>query len=520
MRIDNNIAKFSLIYLIANLFLLLNIQGIYWDDWVIYHQDFDVIENIFNQAVGNLNPITYIHYFLSNIGNGVFPYRLVTFFAYFFSSLFLYFILRDIHFISKKNALFITIFFSVLPVNNVRVALINVPSGLLLSLFFCSFWFLTLYINNKKTLSLRVFILSLFFFSFFINSLLLFYSIVLLYILYKEYMPFKGNIYFLPKQILKKYPDFILLPFVFFYVKTIFFIPNGLYVGYNSLNTTDLVANLQESFITAFFEPLREAFLFAYTHSILLAGCTLALWFYFRNNEDGSKEELKISLSFILLGLIFFIFAVFPYAAVGKIPRLDGFYSRHMLLIPLGVSLTLYGLILLIARFNTGSAKLCLYLLISIFVLKTAYDQFLFLKDWFYQVALEENYRNNNTMRENSTFIFRTDIPLANHRTIQFHEHNGMFRQIFGSSTRYMAQSVKFLQIYRKYNSYAEYNFVDWKESYPIIFVHAQKSSPVLSHKLFASLLYSMFTNEAVFRYKAKNLVHVSTFKTTPETIL
>ncbi len=75
----------------------------------------------------------------------------------------------------------------ILPVNSARVALIDFPYGLFLALFFMAFWLLTCYFNSQHNLIFRIIILLLFYLSFVINSLLVFYAIVLLYIAYKNY---------------------------------------------------------------------------------------------------------------------------------------------------------------------------------------------------------------------------------------------------------------------------------------------------------------------------------------------
>lgn len=54
-----------MVYPFTNIFLLLNIDGIYWDDWVLYNHSFEVIHSMFKQASGSIGIITTIIQFIS-----------------------------------------------------------------------------------------------------------------------------------------------------------------------------------------------------------------------------------------------------------------------------------------------------------------------------------------------------------------------------------------------------------------------------------------------------------------------
>ena len=80
---NTTILHLFILYFITNLFFLLNFQGVYWDDWVIVSQQPETIINIFSQT--GLIWIGYLHVFLQKVGNGIYIYRIVSFFAYFLS---------------------------------------------------------------------------------------------------------------------------------------------------------------------------------------------------------------------------------------------------------------------------------------------------------------------------------------------------------------------------------------------------------------------------------------------------
>ncbi len=147
--------------------------------------------------------------------------------------------------------------------NSIRCA----PYGVFYACFFYSILVLTEYMDGKKTLFLwRIFIWALFFISFYVNSLLLFYSIVLLYIIYKLQEDNHTLISsLLLKRCVMKYGDFIVLPILFWVIKKKFFAPYGLYQTYNQINFSyvkaNLLINIINSIKTTLYDPLKQTFL-------------------------------------------------------------------------------------------------------------------------------------------------------------------------------------------------------------------------------------------------------------------
>lgn len=514
---DNNIRALFLLYLLSNALLLLNINGIYWDDWVIYNQSFDEIKTMANQLTGNTHLFEYIFLFLSQIGNSIFSFRVATFIFYFIAGLFLYFILLDIKALSKKTAFYITLLFLILPVNSARICLCVVHYSVFLCVFFMAFWLLTRYIKQAGGLFARAVILALFYLSFFVNSLLVFYAIVLLYIMYKHYekAPETSSLGLKISQSIKAvclyYPDFIILPILFFYIKTHYFVPYGLYENYNAV-TWDyfkhhVIANLALSSKLAFYKPLSQALIVSVRFWFLSLIMMGFLFWYLRDRPRENERNAKKNLIMMGLGLFVFMLAIFPYAAIGKLPSLLYFSSRHMLLVPLGLAISLYAGILLIEHKNRTFAHVLLIILLTTCIVKNMHDQAQYLKDWFYQVALEENYKENEALRDNTTFFYRTNITYANNRSMQFYEHNGRLRKIFGDSKRFMGDNINEINTYADHRQYARYNFSEWTFSTPMI-VTAQKNTDYdVTQKPFLKLLFCMFTDDVVFRREAKKLL-------------
>src|SRR5580704_3333268 len=130
-----------ILYTLANTFLLINFQGIYWDDWAIFNHKKETILSIFFQ--NGFFWIGYLHVFLQKIGNGVYIYRIFAFFVYFFSGIFLFYILKTIKYFDKQSIFFIVLLFLLAPVDYARIAIINIPAILSLFIFYFSFCFKT-----------------------------------------------------------------------------------------------------------------------------------------------------------------------------------------------------------------------------------------------------------------------------------------------------------------------------------------------------------------------------------------
>ncbi len=518
---NKTIQALFVLYLISNLLLLLNINGIYWDDWVIYNQSFDELKSMTNQLTGNSHLFEPIFWGLNHIGNGVFSYRLVTFTVYFISGLFLYFILLDIKAVSQKSAFYITLLFLILPVNSAKIGLCVVHYGIFMCLFFISFWLLMKYINNQGGLAFRLLVLGLFYLSFFVSSLIVFYAIVLLYIVYKNYTYLagetlpngRGSIKAAVRMLFVNYFDFLCLPILFFYIKTHYFVPYGLYVNYNAISwdyfKNNIIENIYLSFKPAFYKPLSLAFIVCLQFLFLSLPITAFLFWYLRRKPVDNETRLKTILFMMGLGLFFFVLAIFPYAAVGKLPSLKYFDSRHMLLVPLGLAFCLYFSILLIERKNRALAHVVLITLLASCLLKNMHDQAQYLKDWFYQVALEEHYKDNKRIKDNATFFFRTNVAFANSRSIQFYEHNGRLRKVLGNSQRFMGDNLNEINTYADLKPYKRYNFSTWTMSTPLVVSMIKDSNHDMTEQPFLKLLYSMLTDEIVFRREAKKLIRV-----------
>lgn len=516
--IQTDIFKFLSLYFLSNFFLLINFDALYWDDWEIYNQNYQTINAIFSEVIGNASYlVTEIHYNLLNIGNGIFIYRFLTFLLLFMNGIFVYHILKTITIFNSRDIFYLVAFFLIAPVFSSKIALINFPYTLFSFIFFLAFYLLAKNIKGSNII-LRVIILLLFFVSFLINSLLVFYAIPLIYIFYVQYFSLSIEKAKKIKFFIMQNLDYIILPIIFYIIKLIYFAPdpNGQFVTYNQITLYSLLKApilVLFTFFTSFIEPLY-ATLFPWGIFIFIS---LYAGYKFTSNFNTNlaKNRPYVYSNFLLLelGLLFFFLGVFAYCAVGKIGNADDWNSRFQLLVPLGFSFILVYLVFFIAaRFKLSSnmqAIIFITLIIS-FVGKNLYDGYKYNLDWFYIKGIQENMRSNDTIKNHSTFIvsLESNNYIANNRIIRFYEYNSLMKNVFDDEKRLMVNSLSELEKSKQYQQNKQTYFSSWKESMPIDLTIAPVSN--IGHLDIVKLFIYRFIDYKRFTNMTKKLVIIT----------
>ena len=508
------------IYLVANSLLLLNVNGIYFDDWTVFNHEYTTLFKMTDELLGSAG-IVYakIHYALGNIGNGVLVYRILVFILYFLSGLFAYKILANIPTLKKQDVFYLALLFLIAPVYLGRLFLSVVQYTVFLSVFFAAFYLLSQYIKSPK-IWLRVVILALFFSSFIINSLLVFYAVPMLYLFYIGYWRKPLSLFNKVRVFVVKNIDFILLPIVFFAIKSLYFIPSVANTNYNIITAGKLLLapfGILASFYFSFILPIVESF------SVLhLAAVFIILYFLFESRKQGNSNiNLVQSYWFFGLGALLFALAVFPYVAVGKFPA-DTWGSRHQLLVPLGFSFMFYFLVNIVVKRFQLSQYIKIFILnafVIIFVSQSVYQGYLYKKDWLYKSAIQQNFKDSDLIKNNTTFIVRKNLGevLVNESMLRYYEYTGTLRSAFGDDKRFMTFSNDHLQLNRSGNGHdlknnKQYNASNWNYQ-PPIYLNIDMEYNTNSNHTFKRIIYLMYLelfNQQKFRQFVKQLVTIT----------
>lgn len=509
------------LYCLANVFFLLNFNGIYWDDWALVNQEPDTIKAMYSQT--GFWWMGYLHIFLQKIGNGVYVYRLITFFSYFFTGVLLFFILDKLNYFTKNTIFFIALLFLLSPVNDARVALINTPAILTLLIFYFAFFLLSIFLESKKKFSNRLIILSLFFITFSLESLLVFYAIVLFYILIKLHQKNpETKIIQLMKLFFIQYLDFICLPLLFFVLKHSLLKPHDLYAGYNDINFNlfNLLHLLSQSFTKSLYEPILQSFKTSLKYWFLTAIILVFVAGTARRIIISFPEAFKAKVNFtrgawmmLLIGILVFLLAVFPYCAVGKLPQLDNWASRNQILVPLGMSLIIYYIISLSKSLHQKLPVALMIIVVSTFIVQTLYCHYLYNIDWFYQKSLLAQFKQSKIIRDNTTFIALDHLEMeiwTHRRGVDFYEMNGLLKKAFHEDNRLVVHDISLIDAYKKYKKYPQYNFSNWVNHKPVYLELSQNAGFPLTNKLRVHLFYNSIFNTKKFNQEIQNLTTIT----------
>ena len=502
-----NYFYFTILYFIANILLLLNLQGVYWDDWTIYNQSFDSKAILFNDIQFGIKG-TYSLY-VNDLVNSIVVNRIFIFVSYFIMAILYYNILLTIKFITVKDAFWLTMFFMLIPVNHAKLLISIAPFSLPLLLFFIAFYLLSKYLTNKIILY-RILILVLFYMSFDTNSILVFYVIVLFYIFYQEFY-FIWNIHNI-KSFLVKYIDFVILPIIYFIIKMIYFRPTGIYEGYNMISLKGILLFpyfLMKSFYETLYLGLNNT-IFALVPFILII-----FLLFCKNKTLDILYSRKLLSKLIYLGISFFIVAVFAYCLIGKLPGFFYTYSRFQILTPLSFSFIIYfSLLLFVKVFNIKKVIFLtiIWTLLLSFIIQNINYQLSYIKHYIYTEAIKENIKDNEIIKNNTTFII--DYKCLNNEldNIGFmdYELNGMMKEVFNDESRLMVNNNK--ELHSLSNKITKRimklkNMTNWVEMKPIyvsITLDAHRTN-----ERYLILLFESYFNVNLFKSEVKKMIHI-----------
>lgn len=392
-------------YTVGNFLLLLN-KGLYWDAWqwmtLLKEKEYGLMWSLADQSK------LYTHYFLLRplefIGDPVFLVNLISFLSWLMAGLFIYGILRKKLSLPVSSAFFISACSMLIPTLLVKTGQSILHYSVNNTFFFLAVFLYFIAEQNKSRL---IAVLNygaswaLFFLSFLTNSFLVFYGgfLILLFLSYRQKnsdQPIASSI----KPWLKTNILFIILPAVFWVIKISVLVPYGNFAGYNqfiSLNAESLmqfIQNLWQHVVYGFFWPILAPL--TILQRKIFAGIFLITFvgFYFlikKTLSPGNGESNAPAKKYWGFGLLLLALGMTPYLLVGKAPQIFGygFAMRHALLLPLGSSLVILGIILSIVKDRWQI--LLQIILLALFSTFTIYNYYLLDMDWYKQQAVIES---------------------------------------------------------------------------------------------------------------------------------
>ena len=122
---QDQLKKLIILYSIAHGGIFLILQSIYWDDWLLWNMNSEIILNTFRQAGSPFNFVGYLHNILLSVGPWF--YRVLTFILIFLSGILLWHILKRSELVDETSIFLIVLFYLTTPLYIARVAVIDFP---------------------------------------------------------------------------------------------------------------------------------------------------------------------------------------------------------------------------------------------------------------------------------------------------------------------------------------------------------------------------------------------------------
>ena len=414
--------------------LLLVNRGLYWDDWTLVGRSTASLVEGFSEI--GLPWFGFIHAALLSMPMPGLVGHLVIFSVYLLSALLLHAILGRIPGLSRLDALVAALTFALLPVNYARIALIDLPYGLSLLAFLAATWLLLRYLEDGG-LARRVAALALFVCAFVTASLLILYVVPMAI---AAAIAWRSGTRSIPSLLLR-HADFIALPVAYWLLKAAIFPASGVYEGYNALSLGRM-AEVPKAMLSVpwqvLIEPLGRAISVAGLIGILV-GALVAVWLL-RRSRAAEYGTFVTAPVLALIGVAVLGLGVFAYLAVGRVPVIWDWTSRHQLLVPIGA-----GLLAAAAVRGARSAwpiggvlAVAIGLFLGISAVADARTLVAYQLDWYKQTALIDAARTVPELRAARHIRIVDDAKGfdALRRRYRFYEYNALFEQALGDTRR------------------------------------------------------------------------------------
>lgn len=443
---NNPYVKVALVYCISHFFLLI-LSGCWWDDWTFMSHNLGYINAVASES-GRPEWNILIPFCWSLPNNG----RPLIFLMYLCNSLFMYNILSHSDIFDEKESLLIAIFYSFIPVNEARLLISNFSYSTGLFFFHLALMLFVLWNHTDKKVLPRIGLLLLFYISFILNSLLAYYYFIFVYLFILDLRTNnQSNIIkkfiISIKNVLISYPDFFVLPFVYYFVNKTFFPTHGpSFSNYNSVSLGGLLKCLlyiPVSFIDLFISIFRTWYRCIGILSVIVILFAIIYVLKRKINISDKDYEVKQSLLYLLYGLFLVVWGMFPYVAI----RMDtissiGVKGRDAVLTPLGVAIILFSILSLFKK-RYRSVLICVLVTLGLCGCNYLYIEW--QKDYYYQLSMEELFKDP-VIANNDTF-FLIDLNESEVEGQRFYSLNTNAYHVYNDETRLFMPKVSNLYI-------------------------------------------------------------------------
>jgi hypothetical protein len=513
---NNKIFFLLLVYTLTFFPILLN-DGIYWDGWVINNLDATQLIQIFKDN-GNYW-YGYLFAGMLEYGDIVIISRVVTFFSYFFTTVFFYLILKKYSHGLNSYSLFFALYFLTFPVNFARITIMNTPYAVCLLLFFMAYF---IYIKDAQNIYKVILASILLFLSLFMSSLLFFIPVLIAhkFILYD----YRLNIFSVKKFAIKNI-TLIAIPIIFVILKLSLFQPSGIYqnLDYNKITLSriiELPIRLLESIYSSVLYPINLAFEYATSNVMIVVFIVIILnnLSLFPDSLFSTKNLSKVVKLKIIKPFLFVLFlGLFSYLLVGKTPSLSDWNSRHQILVPFGASILLFYFVIKVMLIvqNIKLRRFVAFIPVSMFIVFNINIYFSYIIDWYKQVSLIEHIKISHTVHDSSTFLVIDNTKKLNamNRNKSFIDYTGFLKKEFKKQDQFVEEvenySIDNIVEYLQYKNNGIYGINKWIPSRPEFVLVVDYGSYKVNNIVVIKMMLNHLINPEKNMKNIKNILKV-----------
>ncbi|MDD4857583.1 MAG: hypothetical protein PHD74_05680 [Candidatus Krumholzibacteria bacterium] len=332
-------------------------------------------------------------------------YRVLTFVFLLLSALLCYVVCLETRMLSPWESLSISMIQLAFPAFRVMCCLYMLPFIMSISLFLLGAYLALKNLSggNGVSLVLRMLSLICFFLSFTTNSLLVFYLGFILLMIFTVRRRRGIPILAAAKRYLPRHIDFLMLPFLYWFINELYFPRTGFYSKYNRLlflpksQLPEFVRFIDNAVLLQLNEALLNLLELPVIWLLLIAAILLARS-RIGENRGGFFGSSSSSRSLIGFGAVLLVLAVFPYLIVTKVSLMYGCDTRFSLLVSMGVGVILVGVMKAIFQKADGritfAGVIVLASLILAFTVTMIENDVSLQMRWIKECSIQHNLRN------------------------------------------------------------------------------------------------------------------------------
>jgi hypothetical protein len=427
--------------------ILLN-DGLYWDGWLMdawqQRKDWKTMKRFYSEV--GMPLLYYQHKLISYLPLRIHCYRFLAFISTFISAFAVYLIASSFGFLSNTSALLLTLLYLSYTGYHMNIDIIVGLQYTFPMAVFYSACFVALHSESQIGLAYWVLwgiSLCMFLLSFNANSILVYFFG---FLVFKAMIFFQGNGISLASfmNFTVSNIEYLLLPFIFWFIKERFTPRHGQYAHYNKpkFSIIKIFNGICSLCGYGFEDSITRPIRFVFKKKLLLIPLSAVIVFhiYFRAvNLKYQDLSLYQGSIIFLFGFMLLVLAGLPYILVGQPFFPYGWATKNSLLFPLPVALMQYGIM---NELLPGQA--IMQIVIFLIITNAVYLIYIYLlylavyvknRSWLFNLSLLPEIQSISIFQICDIHYLRGDsyIPSNEHKTAYLFY---MFNWVWGDSTR------------------------------------------------------------------------------------